>query len=387
MDTTWRTTPVLGVRLALAILVSLLILALVGGGLMVGSRYLSTTDMGRVPGLIAFDAEGDIWVARDDGSQPRRLTETEATETSPAWSPDGQRLAYWQGSGGVGRMVIATSDGRVERSLETPDGVSLTSGAFPSWSPDGRTVSAHGTAAKSGGAVVLWDAETGAASVLDVAMEAGDAAWSPDGTTIAFQHTDDRGLESVYAARPDGGGVRRLTPDDRWATFWPGDRTVFTPDSSNLVYQMEADEGTDGDIMMMALEAPEVQKGSCKIAGPPCGTSWLVTGPTNDLAGNVSHDGATLAFIRHPGPSVRVSPGNDAVELFVVPMDGSTEPTLVADEVCLCQPSWSPDDTRLATWTPDWSELVIFTVDGSAPPVIVPTPGNLGPMSWAPIDR
>ena len=128
----------LGVRLALAILVSLLVLALVGGGLMVGSRYLSTTDMGRVPGLIAFDAEGDIWVAQDDGSQPRRLTETEATETSPAWSPDGQRIAYWQGSGGVGRMVIADSDGGVERTLETPDGVSLTSGAFPLVVP-GRT--------------------------------------------------------------------------------------------------------------------------------------------------------------------------------------------------------------------------------------------------------
>jgi TolB protein len=36
----------------------------------------------------------DIWVMNADGSHSRRLTDTEATDTFPGWSPDGQRIAF-----------------------------------------------------------------------------------------------------------------------------------------------------------------------------------------------------------------------------------------------------------------------------------------------------
>jgi Tol biopolymer transport system component len=257
------------------------------------------------------------------------------------------------------------------------------------WTADGQSITGHGTDAAGKGVVVRWDTDTGTGDVLDLGIEAGDSATSPDGSMIAFQHIDDTGLESVYAAHLDGSDRQRLTPTDRWGTFWPGDHTVFTPDGKAVVFQFESYDGTDGDIATMKLDYEQPPKGSCRIAGPPCGMTVLVWGPTNDLAGNVSPDGRTLAFIRHPGPSIRVSPGQEAVSLYVVPMDRSTDsdPVLVADNVCLCQPSWSPDSSKLATWTPDWSELMVYTVDGSSSPVSVPTPGNLGSMSWAWVDR
>ena len=42
---------------------------------------------------IAFAALGDLWLMPVDGA-PRRLTSDPALDTAPAWSPDGQSLAY-----------------------------------------------------------------------------------------------------------------------------------------------------------------------------------------------------------------------------------------------------------------------------------------------------
>ncbi len=43
---------------------------------------------------LAFVYAGDIWVAGRDGSDPRRLTSSEADERNPSFSPDGQWIAF-----------------------------------------------------------------------------------------------------------------------------------------------------------------------------------------------------------------------------------------------------------------------------------------------------
>ena len=44
--------------------------------------------------LIAFIYAEDLWVANQDGSQPRRLTVDEGIESNPYFSPDGKLIAY-----------------------------------------------------------------------------------------------------------------------------------------------------------------------------------------------------------------------------------------------------------------------------------------------------
>jgi Tol biopolymer transport system component len=355
------------------LLLGLLALAIASGSFVVGSRLIAGD--ARVPGLIAFDAEGDIWTVRDDGTGLTRLTDTSSGEANPVWSPDGTEIAYSLVLDGKNHgIAVMTADGTPVQELELPQGLSQPS--FPVWTPDGdlatRAVDPNGK-----GVIVLWYASTpklvetslftDLGHVLELEDSTGDFNLSPDGATIAFQGDPDA---VVLAADADGTDVRQVTPTGRWATFWPPDRSVFTPDGRSIVYQVESEAGTDGDIEVVDVDGT--------------GRRVVVGGTTNDLVASVSPDGATVAFIRDRGPTVRVSPDRVAVDVYVAPMDGSDTPRLVASDLCRCNVTWSPDGSRLATWTPDYSVLRVLSVDGSSPPVDVPSPGNLGVLSWKP---
>jgi Tol biopolymer transport system component len=359
-------------RPVLLLVLGLLVLAFVSGLFAVGSRFLASDGL-RVPGLIAFDAEGDIWTVGDDGSELTRLTDTTASEANPVWSPDGTGIAHslLEGTTVQGIAVIA-ADGTPVQPLELPPG--LIEPSFPVWSPEGD-VAVRAVDASGKGAIVVWDAVSpkmaqtpvfpDVGRVLELSISAGDFSWSPDGATIAFQGFPDA---TVNAADADGTDARQLTPVGRWATFWPADRSVFTPDGQSIVYQVQSEDGTDGDIEMVDIDGSD--------------RHVVVGGPTNDLVAAVSPDGRTLAFIRDRGSTVQVSPGNVAVDVYIAPMDGSAPPRLVGTDLCRCNVAWSPDGSRVATWIPDYSVLRVITIDGSSPPVDIPSPGNLGLLSW-----
>ncbi len=102
-----------------------------------------------------------VWVTNADGSGERRLTRTGARNFAPAWSPDGQRIAferrvgrqkirntaleYGQAPEGVDGRVsfqvyVMNADGSEARKLA--DGTKArrlaNNSAHPVWSPDGR---------------------------------------------------------------------------------------------------------------------------------------------------------------------------------------------------------------------------------------------------------
>ncbi len=74
-----------------------------------------------------------------DGSGQRNLTGNTGFDWFHTWSPDGQKIAFLRGGGGVaGRGYVMNADGTRQRNLKGdafPD-----HGEPPSWSPDGRKI-------------------------------------------------------------------------------------------------------------------------------------------------------------------------------------------------------------------------------------------------------
>ena len=90
---------------------------------------------------VAFSALGKIYVAPRDGASigaPRRVTRGTSREYFPAYSPDGQWLAYatWSDSAG-GALWKARADGTGQPQQLTTDGASIT---VPRWTPEGDRI-------------------------------------------------------------------------------------------------------------------------------------------------------------------------------------------------------------------------------------------------------
>ncbi len=83
-------------------------------------------------------SNADIWLLDVATGSARRLTSNKASDTSPAFSPDGKRLAFLsrrEGDKATQLYVIARDGGEAERLTEMPLGVSN-----PKWFPDGKRI-------------------------------------------------------------------------------------------------------------------------------------------------------------------------------------------------------------------------------------------------------
>jgi Tol biopolymer transport system component/tRNA A-37 threonylcarbamoyl transferase component Bud32 len=76
---------------------------------------------------------GEIWICNADGSDPMALTSFGDTG-SPSWSPDGNEIAFDSGLSGDAEIFVVRVDGGVPRRIDT----GVRNSSVPSWSRDGK---------------------------------------------------------------------------------------------------------------------------------------------------------------------------------------------------------------------------------------------------------
>ena len=212
---------------------------------------------GKFNGLIAFVSNrngppGEIYVMNPDGSGQRNITNSPASETRPAFSPDGKKIAFIRDFQGI---FVMNPDGSGQRQIldGPPMGFgSITS--FPDWSPDGKKIAFNGTVKSSsdGADVYVINADgTGLTRLTTDPADDSSPAWSPDGTKIAFSSIRNRVPNEVnyeiYVMNADGSNQTRITNNTKFDSgpAWSPDgrRIAFTSrrDDNFEVYVMNAD--------------------------------------------------------------------------------------------------------------------------------------------------
>ena len=318
------------------------------------------------------DGDADLFWQRVAGENTRNLTAGSAgADTQPAFSPDGEWIAFRSEREGGGLYLMGATGESVRRLT--------TFGYHPAWSPDGRRIAF--TTGEVADARVrtdrseLWVLELETEKLRRVLR--GDAiqpGWSPDGRRIVYWDVTAEGQRRIWSVAAAGEKSPAPKPvlvlsglDLKWFPVWSGRHLYFLSDrggSMNL-WRVEMDEasgrprgapenltlgsasmaglGLSGDGRRIVYVADLGDSNLERIAFDPAtlqasGDALPVTqGSRKVRFGQISPDGRWIVY-------TTAAPRED---LFVIRPDGSEERRLTNDAFKDRAARWSPDSSRI----------------------------------------
>jgi tricorn protease len=169
----------------------------------------------------AIEAHGEIFTVAVKHGPTRDITNTlGAMERSPAWSPDGQSIAYFSDESGLYALHVAPQTGTVEAGAAQVKKFPLASEPAyyfdPKWSPDSRRIAFHDNRLN----LYLLDITTGKLTTIgDKNVFGGfsntnyDLDWSPDSKWIAYPRSLPNHLHALFLYSVDTGQSTQVTDE------------------------------------------------------------------------------------------------------------------------------------------------------------------------------
>ncbi|MGH2674483.1 MAG: hypothetical protein ACRDKA_03540 [Actinomycetota bacterium] len=198
-------------------------------------------------------SEPELWLVNADGSGARPIVRAPqiVADSAPAWSPDGERIAFIASERRGSAVWSVRPDGTDARRILEGSWRQL------SWSPDGTRLVLIGFRGKAGDPGLFVVRANGVGLVRLASFEdlVAFPTWSPDGTRIAFMALDpaDQGLDyayDVFAMNADGTGLTRVTTwegFDGFPTWSPdGERILFSSDRGASEEQLRRNRAGEG---------------------------------------------------------------------------------------------------------------------------------------------
>ena len=246
----------------------------------------SDTPCTKIALVITDGVNSEIYTVCPDGSLMTNLTDVVASDTDPAWSPDGKRIAFTSSRDGSSQIYVMDADGKYPMEL-TSDYVN----DKPVWLPDGERI-----AFRTYDGIDQWwwrIVDLTSFEITEYSPPSYDPffqtpAWSPDGSQLAYmslveQQERNDGSSQLHVKVLPNRSDTALT-SDVWANVNP----VWSPDGEQLAFFSER----DGTYNLFALYVINVDGSGLERITPPLYTaqasvSWSPDGKWVVVGGNV----------------------------------------------------------------------------------------------------
>ncbi|HKR63713.1 MAG TPA: protein kinase, partial [Thermoanaerobaculia bacterium] len=325
---------------------------------------------------------GNIWQVEIESGRETRLI---ADAYNPAWSPDGEHIAFDASWSGPRRIWISDARGRNAQQLTTDDSEAIAH-VRPRWSPDGTKVvfqniegtksdvrvidvatramkwitndfvlDVHPVWSFDGGSIVFSSYRTGGINVWSVPVDFdGSAAGPMQQITAGAGHDIDLDIPRsddriVFATLKQNAELWRLPvdpasgeatgpPEQVVAASRENTRGAWSPDGDRIAFG--SDRGGEMNLWLLTLRDGKTRR--------------LTSGPGGDYQPNWSPDARSLVFF---------SGRAGAIDIWRYDFDGDALTRLTSGEGININPFFSPDGKRIAFMSDRDGRIEVFVMD------------------------